>query len=156
MGNERKWSAPWNPSNPIEELFDCLETCYILALSAKPAYTQEQMINTAIMAVQTTGLYSIAVLKWNGFDANNQIWSEFKSHFAEAYDICLQSGGKTTNIYHGAVNAYNTADDDIMGLITQSLTSMHLANNASVQSIHDTMSAITADTAALCAALATT
>ena len=42
--NERKWSAAWNPSNPIKELFDRLETCYVLALSAKPAYTQEQII----------------------------------------------------------------------------------------------------------------
>ena len=155
--NERKWSAPWNPSNPIEELFDRLETCYVLALSAKLAYTQEQMIDKALMAVQTTGLFSIAVLEWNGFDKVNQIWSEFKSHFTEAHDVHLQSGGETTNVYHGAANAYDTADDDVsVGSITQSLTSMHLANNANAQSIHDTMSTITADTAALRAALAAT
>ena len=108
------------------------------------------------MAVQTTGLYSIAVLEWNGFDGTNQMWSEFKSHFAEAYVIRLQSGGKTTTMYHGAANAYDTADDDSVGSITQSLTNMHPANNANAQSIYDTMSAITADTVALRAALATT
>ena len=35
------------------------------------------MIDKALMVVQTTDLYSIAVLEWNGFDANNHIWSEF-------------------------------------------------------------------------------
>ena len=39
--NERKWSTSWNPSDPIEELFDRLETCYVLTLSVKLAYTQD-------------------------------------------------------------------------------------------------------------------
>ena len=70
------------------------------------------MIDKALMSVQTTGLYSIAVLEWNGFDEVNQIRSEFKSHFSEAYDIRLQLGGETANVYHGAENVYTTADDD--------------------------------------------
>ena len=77
------------------------------------------MINKVLMAVQTTGLYSIAVLEWNGFDEANQIWSEFKSHFLEAYDIRLQSGAETANVYHGAANVYdNEDDDDSVGSIT--------------------------------------
>ena len=53
-------------------------------------------------------------------------------------------------------NAYDAADNDSVGSITQRLTSMYLTNNANAQSIHDTMSAIIADTAALCAALIAT
>jgi hypothetical protein len=34
--NEGKWSEAWNPSEPIEELFDRLEECYVLALVNKP------------------------------------------------------------------------------------------------------------------------
>ena len=34
---EQKWSAPWNPVDPIEILFDTLEDCYVLSVSAKPA-----------------------------------------------------------------------------------------------------------------------
>ena len=77
------------------------------------------------MVVQTTGLYSIAVLKWNGFEEANQIWVDFKSHFAELYDICLQSGGRTTSMYHGMTNAYETADDDSVGSITQPRQNAH-------------------------------
>ena len=80
---------------------------------------QEQMIDKALMAVQTTGLYPVAILEWNSFDADNQIWSKFKSHFAEACDIRLQSGGGTGNMYHGAADAYDTTDDnDSVGSIT--------------------------------------
>ena len=42
--NEAQWSAPWNPSDPVEDLFDRLEECYIIPLTAKPAYTQDHMI----------------------------------------------------------------------------------------------------------------
>ena len=58
------------------------------------------MIDKALMAVQSTGLYAMAVLEWNGFDANNQTWAEFKAHFSEAYDIRLQSVTGMGNSYH--------------------------------------------------------
>ena len=153
--NERKWSEAWNPSEPIEELFDRLEECYVLALVNKPEYTQEQMIDKALMAVQSTGLYATAVLEWNGFDANNQTWAEFKAHFSEAYDIRLQSGTGMGNSYHGAANAID-GDDDSLGSITQSITNMHMAYNVNAQAMNDNMSTITAETASLRAALLAT
>ena len=117
-----------DPSEPIEELFDHLETCHALALSAKPAYTQDQIIDKALMAVQSTGLYLTAILEWNGFDPANQIWAEFKSHFVEACDICLQSGAGTTDIYHGVENACDATDNDSIGSIMQRLTSVIIGN----------------------------
>ena len=106
------------------------------------------MVDKALMAIQATGLYSTAILEWNGFDEMNQTWPELKSHFAEAYDIRLHSGAGATNIYHGAANTYEIADNDSLGSITQSLTSMHLANNANAQSMLDTMSELLAALAA--------
>ena len=47
------------------------------------------MIDKALMAFQSTGLYATAVIEWNGFDANNQTWAKFKAHFSEAYDVRL-------------------------------------------------------------------
>ena len=136
--NEARWSAPWNPSDPVEDLFDRLEECYIIALTAKPAYTQDQMIDKGLTAIQVTGLYSTAVLEWTGFDEANMTWAEFKSHMSEAYDIRLQSGAGAVNIYHGAANATDGADDDSLGSITQSLTNMHMAHNANAQQVADT------------------
>ena len=59
---EADWSAAWNPSEPIELLFDRLEDWYVLSVAAKPAYTQEKMIDKALTAIQRTGLYPTAIL----------------------------------------------------------------------------------------------
>ena len=100
------------------------------------------MIDKALIAIQSTGLFEIAVLEWNGFDAMNQTWPEFKEHFAEAYDSRLASGAGTAsqNGYH---NAYNAVDDDSIGSIKESLAGLQMANNANCQQLNDNLSAIT-------------
>ena len=39
--DERKWSARWNPTNPIKELFDRFEECYTIAIVAFLSYLME-------------------------------------------------------------------------------------------------------------------
>ena len=46
----------------------------------KPLYTMEQLIDKAIMAIQRTGLYELALLEWQGFDAANKTWQQLKLH----------------------------------------------------------------------------
>ena len=60
--NKTMWAAPYNPSDPIEDLFDRLEECFVVALVAKPAYSTEQMVDKALIAIQLTSLYSTAIL----------------------------------------------------------------------------------------------
>ena len=88
---EADWRAAWNPSEPIELLFDRLEDCYVLSIAAKPAYTQDQIIEKAITAKQRTGLYPTAILEYQAFATENKNWSEFKTHFADTYMVHLQS-----------------------------------------------------------------
>ena len=104
--NETMWTAPYNPSDPIEDLFDRLEECFVVALVAKPAYSTEQMVDKALIDIQLTSLYSTAILEWNAIDEVNQTWPEFKAHFTEAYDprIRLGAGTAGTMGYHGANN----------------------------------------------------
>ena len=64
---EKRWSDGWNPNEPIESFFDRLEDCYVMAITQPPAYTSEQMIDKAVTAIQTTGLFPTAILDWNGF-----------------------------------------------------------------------------------------
>jgi len=47
IANEVLWSTGWNPQDPMEELFERLEECYVIALVTKPPYTKEQMIDKA-------------------------------------------------------------------------------------------------------------
>ena len=90
--NDNAFRAPWNPSDPIETLYDRLEECFVFSLVAKPAYNDEQVIDRAITAITTTRLFSQAVIEWNGFDDANKTWPELKSHFADAYTAWTESG----------------------------------------------------------------
>ena len=88
------------------------------------------MVDKGLTAIQSTGLFPTAVLKWNGFPVENQNWQQFKSHFMKRCELDLQSGGLNGNSpYHGAANAF-TDGDDIIEDINESITSIHLAHNA--------------------------
>ena len=140
--NEANWAAAYNPNEPIEDLYDRLEECFVVALVAKPAYTMDQMVDKALIAVQRTGLYSTSILEWNAVDVMNQTWPEFKMHFTEAYDLRIHSGAGTTGTmgYHG-VNSATGADDDSWSSINEGLMAqmkqVQLANNTSAQATND-------------------
>ena len=117
----------------------------------------EQLINKAVTGVQLTGLYPTALLEWNGFEDDNQTWPELKSHFTEAYDLLISSGGGTAAAvgFHGA-NKATEEDDDSFNSIQASLTNIQMANNVNAQSLQDGVSAISARTQQLEAQLLTT
>ena len=69
---EADWSTAWNLLEPIGLLFDRLEDCYVLSVAAKPTYTQDQMINKALTAIQQTGLYPTAILEYQAFATENK------------------------------------------------------------------------------------
>ena len=106
-------------------------------------------------AIQTTGLFSTAILEWNGFLAGNQSWPEFKSLFQDAYEVYLHSGeGNVSNLYHGAANAIG-GDDDIEE-INESLTEIHLAHNANAETTNTELAALRAAVASTRQALVAT
>ena len=104
--NKMMWAASYNPSDPIEDLFDRLEECFVVALVSKPAYTTEQMVDKALIAIQLTSLYSTEILEWNALEDVSQTWHEFKAHFTKTYGVRIRSGAGTsvTMGYHGANN----------------------------------------------------
>jgi len=144
--NDAAFSAPWNTSEPIETYFDRLEDCYVAAIIASPPFTMEQMITRAIMAIQLTGLYSQAIIEWNGIGAAARTWDALKVHFTTAYIVREQSGTGTTgaNGYHMAANtmAQDDAINNIESTLSHELTTMHTANNANHQSALAMISAL--------------
>ena len=48
--NETMWTAPYNSSDPIENIFGRLEECFVVALVAEPAYSTEKMVYKALLA----------------------------------------------------------------------------------------------------------
>ena len=49
-------------------LFARLEECYMVAMSTKPAYTMDQLINKAYMAILQIGLYETPCAEYRGMD----------------------------------------------------------------------------------------
>ena len=91
------------------------------------------MVDKAVTAIQTTGLFPTAILEWNGFMDARQTWPEFQSHFQEAYELQLQSGGfNGNNPYHKAANAFTDGDDSI-DEINEPITNIHRAHNANTE-----------------------
>ena len=70
--NEVAFSFPWNIDFPIEDYFFRLEECYVTALMVIPAYTMDQVVDKALSTIQPTGLFSQAVLEWNGLLLKNK------------------------------------------------------------------------------------
>ena len=72
----------------------------------------DQIIDKALIIVQQTGLYKLAIIKWNAFNAANHTWPDFRMHFGKAYDTHLRSGAGTANanVYHNTANAINATD----------------------------------------------
>jgi len=54
-------ATSWNPQDLMEALFNCLEESYIMVLINKPAYTQEQMVDKALLSIQSSGLFTQAI-----------------------------------------------------------------------------------------------
>ena len=93
--NKTMWTAPYNPSDPIEDIFDRLEEWFVLALVAKPAYSTEKIVDKALISIQLTSLYSKDILEWNEIDEVNQTWPGFKAHFTKVYDLWISLGAGT-------------------------------------------------------------
>ena len=84
----------------------------------------DQMVDKALISVQSTGLYATAILEWNVVDVMNQTWPKFKMHFTKAYDLRIYSGAGTAGTmgYHGVNNARG-ADDNMWLSINEGLMS---------------------------------
>ena len=62
---EVSWREPWNPTEPIENMFLKLEELFVQAIITGLAYTYSQLIDKALDCVKPTGLYVSASQDWN-------------------------------------------------------------------------------------------
>ena len=69
---DERWRRDWNPSEPIEELIDRLEDCFIFAIYMSSAYTPAQLIKRAHIQVKRSGLDPTRVVEWGGFATINK------------------------------------------------------------------------------------
>ena len=95
-------------------LFTRLEKCYMVAMPTKPAYTTDQLIDKAYMAILQTGLYKTPCAEYKVMEPKNQTYATLKEHMMQAFELRLQMG--TSVDQNTAFNEmYNTTTDDLMG-----------------------------------------
>ena len=147
---EALYMKPYNPSRPIESMFKELETARMMSILARVPYTQAQILDKALTKIQVTNQYRNALVDWAltlAEDANNNNWDKFKDHFIQAYTANQAALTVTHGGYHSAANTMdNYADDDSLESINASLTSLQMANNASVQATNDQLASLSTPT----------
>ena len=90
----------------------------MVAITNKPAYMMEQLINKAYTAILQTGLYETPYMEFCRMDDEHQTYAMLKEHMMQVFKLRLQVGtvdGKNT-----AYNAYGD-DENLMGTIMESL-----------------------------------
>ena len=144
-GMEAQWSTPWNTSYPIETFFDRLKDCFVMETRNHPPYTTDQMISKGITAIEVTGIFTTALLEWNGMDPVDQDWATLKHHFGEAYEIYITIGNVGNNPYVGRANnseIIDDEDDDSVLTITKVVGNMQMVNNAHSQAVREDVTAL--------------
>ena len=68
-----QWGQPWNPSEPIEQMFFNLEEMYIRAVIAEVPYTMAQLVDQAMDKIKKTGIFTNTVIAWAACDPNDKI-----------------------------------------------------------------------------------
>ena len=106
------------------------------------------MIYKALTAIQRTGLYPTAILEYQAFATEKKNWAEFKTHFAKAYMVHLQSGQSGGNPYHGAANLY---EDDNYSITTlhNTLANLTHTSNANTSELNKNISGMAQEMTAL-------
>ena len=98
------------------------------------------MISKGITAIEVTGIFTNALLEWNGMDPVDQDWATLKHHFGEAYEIYITTGNVGNNPYVGRANnaeIIDEEDDDSVLTITNGVGNMQMESNAQSQAVRE-------------------
>lgn len=147
--NDARLKAPFDPSQPIEILFDQIEDAVDLAAAAQAEYTQAQIVAYAYNLIFQTGVFHDACRDWRRRFAADRTWATFKTDFAIAHQELRES--QLTAQGAGFHTANSVTFDEI-----QTQTADALANLATATaSDRSTVSALTNTNSTLTEALAT-
>jgi hypothetical protein len=88
---DAKMKTPFDPSQPIEVLFDQIEDTADLAAAANVAYTAAQIVVYGYNLVFQTGVFIDACRDWRRRPEANITWNQFKIDFALAHQELRES-----------------------------------------------------------------
>ena len=92
----------YEPHMPIENLFDQIENARDLAQAAGAAYADAQLLNSAYNLVFQTNVFNETCCYWQRLNANQKIWSRFKTIFIEAHQDFRDIHTQGQSPYHSS------------------------------------------------------
>ena len=126
---------PYDPTTPIEELYNQIEKALETSTLGNNPYTTSQVLTIAMKLIEDTGLFPEDCKSWKRKPLVQQTWPEFKLHFTEAYKQYLTYNPSTI----GSVMHANSAQqvrtkmgDDFVKETVDAI--QFLANNATMSS----------------------
>jgi hypothetical protein len=160
--NEERMKTPWDPTTPIEGLFEQIDDGEAYASAGNDPFTNSQIVRIAYTNIDTTDKMTIACREWRAKTRATQTWATFKQHFKAAHlDLRLSSTTGSMG-YHAnhteTQNEPNTSNSHAAATdaYLANLAEAAIANNAQVSALRDTIvqlqQQMTTATAALAAA----
>ena len=101
--------AQWDPTTPIAVIFTHIEGCTLFAESGKEPFTKKNILCSAYLAIEDTGLFNLSCDNWRDKPTSAKKWSNFKLFFTK----------EAANIKHhntGPVGLIDEYDNDILQL----------------------------------------
>ncbi len=105
--NRSKLSAPWNPDNPIEDIFLSIHDAKRIALCVNEPITDGAAICLTLLAFEATGVHELAIDKRQQKDEATKTMPNFCLHFQAENEAHLTIMTGRTAGYHGAHAANN-------------------------------------------------
>ena len=105
IDNDNRMKAPYDPTQPIELLFDQFDDAIELAAAANAAYTGPQIVAYAYNTILQTGLFTDACRDWRRRPAAQKTWPAFKADFSLAHQEMRESQTTTQEAGFHSANA---------------------------------------------------
>jgi hypothetical protein len=146
--NDERMKTTYDPSQPIEVLFDQIEDAVELADATSAAYTTPQIIAIAYNCLFQTGLYTEACRDWRRQAVGYKTWPQLKIDFALAHQELRESQVTSQGAgYHGANFTYEMQEDTAIALAN--LATATASDRSAVSQLSTTNSQLSTQLAAM-------
>ena len=111
--NDQKMKTAYDPTLPIETLYDQIEQAVDFADAGKAPYTNAQVLARAYNIVLQTGMFTDACKEWRAKRLVDKTWENFKLHFALAHrDLRQQQTTAQQTGFHAANQVLESMQQD--------------------------------------------
>lgn len=116
--NETKIKMPFNPNNPIENLYKQIKEGQTYAEDGGWPYTDHQLVNIILPLIIDSGAYPLDVWKWIWQPFDQKTYHNLNTHFIKAK--CHREAENTTSGIAGYTKNLSK-DTDIINIFDQFL-----------------------------------